>query len=78
VDYTVSKLGELSWFQIEIEVAMTETAVMKASMGVTAHTEVTVRNPMIKIAIVIEAAIARAAEPASEALPQWMRISSAK
>jgi hypothetical protein len=79
VDYSVSKLGELSWFQIEIEVVMTEAAVMKASMGVMDHTEVmTFRDPMIKIAIVVEAAIARAAEPASAALPQWMRISNAR
>jgi hypothetical protein len=79
VDYSVSKLGELSWFQIEIEVAMREAAVMKASRGIRDHTEVAaVPDPMIKIAIVVEAAIARAAEPASAALPQWMRTSNAR
>jgi hypothetical protein len=79
VDYSVSKLGELSWLQIEIEIAMTEAAVMKASMEVTGHTEVTtIMDPMIKIVIVVEAAIAKAVGPASVGLPQWMRINNAR
>jgi len=79
VDYSVSKLGELSWLQIEIEIAMTEAAVMKASMGVTGHREVTtIMDPMIKIVIVVEAAIAKAVGPASVGLPQWTRINNAR
>jgi hypothetical protein len=79
VDYSVSKLGELSWLQIEIEIAMTEAAVMKASMGVTDHMEVTtIMDPMIKIVIVVEAAIAKAVGPASVGLPQWTRINNAR
>ena len=35
-------------------------------------------NRMIKIAIVVEAAITRTAEPANAALPLWMRISNAR
>jgi hypothetical protein len=74
--YSVSKLGELSWLQIEIEIAMTEAAVTKPSMEVTKATAVT--DPMIKIVIVVEAAIAKAVGPASAGLPQWMRINNAR